>query len=145
VLRGRLAVLTHARHGLVYAQVFSAPGLSALSAPEVISVDALDLLVKTKTPLFVLGSGVRRNMPRIVKILPQAEILDQVWDHPRAEQLVQAAQRACFSQTPIEPLYLRSSDAEDNLEAIARKRGLDLQEARQYLSADMPRPEEDPL
>jgi hypothetical protein len=103
-------------------------------------IDALDLLAKTRTPLFVLGSGVRRNMPRIVEILPQADILDQAWDHPRPEQLIHAARTACFSHTPIEPLYLRGSDAEDNLETIARKRGLDPQEARQRLIASLENP-----
>lgn len=139
LLRGRLAVLTHARHGLVHVQVFSVPDLIALSAPQIMfiqaPVDALDLLAEAQTPLFVLGSGVRRNMLRIAETLAHAVILNPAWDHPRPEQLIQAAQAACFAHAPIEPLYLRGSDAEDNLEAIALKCGLDLQEVRQRLIA----------
>jgi len=145
LLRGRLAVLTHARHGLVHVQVFSVPDLRALCAPQIMSVaktpnalpDALGLLAKAQTPLYVLGSGVRRNMSQIAETLPHAVILNPIWDHPRPEQLIQAAQAACFAHAPIEPLYLRGSDAEDNLEAIALKRGMDPQEARQRLIAGM--------
>lgn len=138
LLRGRLAVLTHARHGLVHVQMFSVPELTALSAPQIMSLDDTPgLYADARTPLFVLGSGVRRNMPRITATMPHAVVLNPAWDHPRPEQLIQAARAACFAHAPIEPLYLRGSDAEENLETIALKRGLDPQEARQHLIANM--------
>lgn len=135
LLNGRLAVLTHARHGLVYVQTFVAPDLFALSPPQVMSMDAPVLLEgPTDTPLFVLGSGVRRNLEAVRKHLPHARVLDSAWDHPGPEQMVRAALAADFTHDPIAPLYLRPSDAEENLEAIAAKRGLDPKEAREQMA-----------
>jgi tRNA threonylcarbamoyladenosine biosynthesis protein TsaB len=141
LLHGRLAVLTHARRGLVHAQVFSVPDPVPLCPPRIMSVDAPALLADmTGMPLFVMGSGVRRNMPQLAANLPHARILKSLWDHPRPEQLIRAALAAHFSPEPVDPLYLRPSDAEDNLEAIAAKRGLNSQEARQRLAAGLETP-----
>lgn len=142
LLHGRLAVLTHARQGLVYAQLFMVPGPKSLCAPQVMSVDNPALLDNTKdntkdTPLFVLGSGVRRNLEQLSRQAPKAYILDQAFDHPRPEHLIRAALAAPFSQDSVIPLYLRPSDAEENLEALAAKRGLNPHEARQHLIASL--------
>lgn len=136
LLQGRLAVLTHARRGLVHTQVFSVPELAMLSDARVMSVDAPDLLQEqTKTGrLFLLGSGVRRNADALAAHLPRAVPLDPVWDHPCPGALIQATLSAKFAHQPIQPLYLRASDAEENLEAIAAKRGLTSWEARRQLT-----------
>ncbi|HDQ39469.1 MAG TPA: tRNA (adenosine(37)-N6)-threonylcarbamoyltransferase complex dimerization subunit type 1 TsaB [Desulfonatronum sp.] len=138
LLQGRLAVLTHARQCLVHVQVFTVPNLVPVCPPQVMSMDAPSLLTgMAETSLFVLGSGVRRNMSLMTANLSHARILDPVWDHPRPEQLIEAALAAHFSLDPIDPLYLRPSDAEENLEAIAARRGLNPQEARHRLSAGL--------
>lgn len=136
LLQGRLAVLTHARHGLVHAQVFSVPDLAGLSDPQVMPVDAPGLLQDhaARSVLFLLGSGVRRNAASLAASMPRAVVLDPLWDHPGPETLIRAAWTAEFLHRPIEPLYLRASDAEDNLESIASKRGLDPREARRRLA-----------
>lgn len=135
LLHGRLAVLAHARHGLVYVQLFSAPELYPLSPPQAMTVKSLgNIPDQGESPIFLLGSGVRRNMPLLAEVLPRAVILKPIWDHPQPEQLIQAAMAANFSAQPVEPLYLRGSDAEENLEAIAAKRGIHLREAQELMA-----------
>lgn len=146
LLQGRLAVLTHARTRLVHAQTFqisappasrnisTQPDVTILSDPRILAVDVPDdlhsLLSDDHQPLYLLGSGVRRNLERIKAGLPQARILDPSWDNPQAHVLVQAAMNAAFGHAPIEPLYLRPCDAEENLEFFAAKRGFSGREAR---------------
>ena len=146
LLQGRLAVLTHARTRLVHAQTFhvtTAPfstnnttehGVAPLGAPRILAVDVPtdlhSLLGDDDQPLYLLGSGVRRNLECIQAGLPKACILDPSWDSPQAHVLIQAAMNAAFGYAPIEPLYLRPCDAEENLEFFAAKRGFSAREAR---------------
>ena len=146
LLQGRLAVLTHARTRLVHAQSFqitSPPAsreistesrVTPLNDPRILAVDVPDDLHKflgnDDQPLYLLGSGVRRNLEWIKAGLPQARILDPSWDNPQAQVLMQAAMSATFGRAPIEPLYLRPCDAEENLEFFAAKRGFSGREAR---------------
>ncbi len=48
--------------------------------------------------------------------------------------LLDAAVDAIYSETPINPVYVRATDAEDNLPAIAKKRGLDPEKAKKRLA-----------
>jgi tRNA threonylcarbamoyladenosine biosynthesis protein TsaB len=146
MLQGRLAVLTHARTRLVHAQTFqitapprsreisTEPRVAPLNEPRILAVDVPgdlhSLPGDDDQPLYLLGSGVRRNLEWITAGLPQAHILDSSWDAPQAHVLIQAAMNAKFGLTPIEPLYLRPCDAEENLEFFAAKRGFSAREAR---------------
>lgn len=138
LLQGRLAVLTHARRGLIHAQIFAVPECAPLIPPRVMAAESPDLPGQAgDMPLWVLGSGVRRNLETLTATVPWARVLDPVWDHPRPETLIRAALQARFGHEPIEPLYLRPCDAEENLEAIAAMRGLGPGEARQQLDAGL--------
>ena len=127
---GTVAVLTYARRSLVYLQVFqmeagrprALTGILVLephaAARQVLAIDAGALL---------LGSGLTRN-PQAVEEL-SARALGPEADHPAPEILLRAADALVFGPDPVTPLYVRASDAEDNLPALAAAMGLDPDEA----------------
>lgn len=149
LLRGYLAVLTHARRQLVYAQLFAVPGMTALTRPQVLDLegarlqallsgDPSGLAPECRQPLaeheiHLLGSGVHRNPERFERLASRVRILSAAWDHAQADALCTAASLANYSAQPVVPLYLRHSDAEDNLRVFAAQRGLSLDEAQQRL------------
>lgn len=147
-------VLTHARHGLVYMQGFSGPArLNPVSDraasrhltgpacywicdPSALSIqEAIEILRARREHLVLLGSGVSKNMDYCKSGLPQAEIWSPTWDRPGVGGLLSAAIRAQYSRRPIDPLYLRKSDAEENIGKIATERGIDLQEATRFIQS----------
>ena len=143
-------VLTHARQGEVYIQGFSrtteADALpSPLSATAAVPLDtALDLVRRAPMPCVVLGGGLRRHphvfcrphLPETVAILPSE------WDLPRPALLLRLAAGAEYGDQPVAPLYVRPSDAEENMAHIARKQGRDPESMRRdyerLTSMDMP-------
>lgn len=149
LLHGHLMVLTHARRQLVHAQLFAVPALTPLTPPQVLDLE--DARLKTLllgdvsgfTPerqhscgerdVYLLGSGVRRNPDRFERLGSRVWILPATWDHAQADALCAAASLASYSTQPVTPLYLRHSDAEDNLQVFAAQRGLSLHEAQQRL------------
>ncbi|MEW5773670.1 MAG: tRNA (adenosine(37)-N6)-threonylcarbamoyltransferase complex dimerization subunit type 1 TsaB [Thermodesulfobacteriota bacterium] len=134
LLDGTLAVLTRARRGQVYVQPFAAPGGRPLAAPRAAALKALPgLLAGLPAPLRLAGGGATENRAELAGLLPGVQVLDAAWDHPLPAVLARLACAAAYSSAPIEPLYLRASDAEDNLEAIAAAKGLDPAEARRRL------------
>lgn len=154
LVQGRLVVLTHARTRLVHAQPFRVgpllsgpdamvgPSVIPLAPPRLVAVDhspdVQALLDGDDGPVYLLGSGIRRNLKWIHPGLwPQAKILEGSWDHPRCEVLIQAARGAVFGPAPIEPLYLRPCDAEENLEMFAAKHGFRPGEARERMRKEM--------
>lgn len=132
----RLAVLTHARRGLVYYEEFGAEDGPAGTGP--LRLLTLDEALQAVGALgqqaaAVLGSGVERlsgaglALPEGLRVLPQA-LCD-----PSPTALLRAAGRAAYRAELPEPLYVRASDAEDNLPAIARARGIPAEEALRQL------------
>lgn len=126
LVHGIVWVCTHARQNLVNVQAFSAPrGRAVVSEACLTREQAVERMQSSPDPLFVLGSGVRRDPDWWHARLPGANFLDPRWDHPRVETLLQAAWEVPYTQDYIMPAYLRPSDAELNLERIARNRGVD--------------------
>lgn len=152
LLQGRLAVMTHARTRMVYIQSFQVAAspvtptslgshVAPLDDPRVLAVDEPSqfqtLLKDNDQPLYLLGSGVRRNLDWVLATLPQARILEPSWDHLQADVLARAARTADFSDTPAMPLYLRACDAEENLEMFAVKRGFSPAKARERMREEL--------
>lgn len=139
VLTGHVLVLTHARSRLVYAQPFLAraglPAAEPLGPVQVLALDsALALARSLPGPLHLLGSGLRRAPDECAALAagrPGLVLLPPAWDNPQPEILLEAALAASL---PMEPLYLRPSDAEENLAAIAAARGVTAEEARKVLA-----------
>ena len=64
------------------------------------------------------------------------DILPDVFNNPGADILLRAARESWYSHTFTPPLYLRASDAEENLEAIVSKRGMDVEWARREIESE---------
>jgi tRNA threonylcarbamoyl adenosine modification protein YeaZ len=127
-------VCTYARKGLVYVQGFSGRRAEPLLDPAALPVDrAAEVIRRRRASVALVGSGVRRDPGFWTSELPGAEVLDESWDHPAPDLLLQRAGSCVFGPGPLQPLYLRVSDAEANLERIAESRGLDPDTARKRI------------
>ncbi|WP_286181938.1 tRNA (adenosine(37)-N6)-threonylcarbamoyltransferase complex dimerization subunit type 1 TsaB [Desulfovibrio sp. Huiquan2017] len=139
LLAGPLHVLTYARRGLVYTQSFDCPSLT-----EIAPLDALPLeqaaarMAEFGPAAHLMGTGLRKNpdfFTKLAKANPGYTLLSAAFDNPTPEHLLTSADQALFTGESIEPIYVRPSDAEANLDQIAAKRGLDPDEARQKLES----------
>lgn len=144
-LPGTTFVVTHSRRRQVYFQAFTAGAHAPVSlcAPADAKLDTLSGLMAealrnapSDHPVQLLGSGLRRNADFFAPLAEERgwNILPALWDTPRPDTLVEAASDASYGNGPLAPLYLRGSDAEENLEQIAQKRGLDVTHARQLIT-----------
>jgi len=129
---GAVLALAWSRRGQVYAQAFA--GNNALTPACVVQLSELPTFLSAlPRPLFVLGGGLRRNLNVFVELALQdagLKLLPALWDAPRPQALLTLAALASFTSGPLSPVYLRVSDAEDNLTAIAAGRGLSKAEAQ---------------
>jgi len=125
-----LWVLTYARKGQVYIQGFDAAAPLAPVRPLTVP-EAQKLLQSRPAGIFLLGSGLRKN-PEL-QALPRATALPQTLDTPLPTSLLAAACKAEYSNHTPQPLYLRKSDAEENLESIASSRGIPATDARRHI------------
>jgi tRNA threonylcarbamoyl adenosine modification protein YeaZ len=135
-LTRRSVVLTHARTRQVYVQVFE--DLAAVSDVRVMDIAAAQGLVLQgpSNQTTALGSGLRRNAA-LAQALKEAgvRLLDDSFDEPSVQAMADLALEAEFRDEPVAPLYLRPSDAEENLAGVARSRGLSPEQADQALAA----------
>lgn len=126
-----LAVLTRARRGQVYTQFF-APGAWPSTAPA--AKGPLDVLSAAQAAaalaemadggsVAVCGSGLAANpdifTPEYYRSVAVRR-LPRDADAPSDTALLRAALRAQYGHTPVAPLYVRASDAEDTLPPAQR-------------------------
>ena len=130
VQNSELWVLTYARKGQVYIQGFQT-GLPLCPVHPLPVPEARAALQKRPRQPFLLGSGLRKN-PDLL-LLPDASVLPEILDTPLPASLLRAACSAVYSSRAPQPLYLRKSDAEENLDAIASSRGILTDEARRHI------------
>lgn len=129
-----LAVVTHARRGLVYLRCFAMPGLAPLGQLQVVPVQAVpELLRGLPGPVHALGSGLRRNAEALLAAGSPFMPLPARFDYPSPEALLDAAIEATYAPHPLEPFYVRPSDAEENLAQLAALRGLSEEEGRRLI------------
>jgi len=136
VCAGAVLALAWSRRGQVYAQAFQ--GAAALTPPQVIPLAELqEFLATLPRPLSVLGGGLRRNLAAFEALAAEnhgLRLLSKQWDAPRPQTLLRLAEQAEYGPGPLTPVYLRASDAEDNLAAIAAGRGLSEAKAQTILA-----------
>ncbi|MGE4469112.1 MAG: tRNA (adenosine(37)-N6)-threonylcarbamoyltransferase complex dimerization subunit type 1 TsaB [Desulfovibrio sp.] len=140
LLAGPLAVITHSRRRQVYVQCFdnqSTPLGPPTSGTLEDAAGQLQTLARQQNAVFLLGSGLRRNQAFFEDLAARLPLRDlgPQWDAPSPQDLLDTA---CapdleYSTNPVAPLYMRPSDAEENLDAIARQRGLEPAQAREML------------
>jgi tRNA threonylcarbamoyl adenosine modification protein YeaZ len=137
LLKGTLHVLTYARRGLVYLESFHAPDLTQLAPLASCTLaEAADRMAALGDTAHLMGSGLRKNpdfFARLDAETPGFTLLPATWDNPSTQQLLDAAMTADYGTVPIDPLYIRPTDAETNLPRMAEKLGLDPQEAKRRL------------
>jgi tRNA threonylcarbamoyladenosine biosynthesis protein TsaB len=134
MLSGEIWVATHARQRQIYLQAFQAPSCGPLFTAFSPTLEQAKLLLeRTAEPPCVLGSGIVRNAEFWDALGQKVRLLDQSWNHPRPDDLVRAAQAATFGHGPLAPIYLRPSDAEENLRSICERRGVQLDEALRHI------------
>ena len=129
IVPGELWVMTRARINTVYLQGFVAEsefGVRAVSDPAALFVEqAARGLESRDVPLYLVGSGLRENQEYLARYLSRAGFLDRIWDKPSPDTLLAAANQGIYTRDPIEPSYMRPSDAEADLPRIAAQRGVD--------------------
>ncbi|MCJ2163127.1 MULTISPECIES: tRNA (adenosine(37)-N6)-threonylcarbamoyltransferase complex dimerization subunit type 1 TsaB [unclassified Pseudodesulfovibrio] len=137
LLSGTLHVLTYARRGLVYLQSFDCPACTELAPLASLTLEEAATRMAALGPqAHLMGSGLRKTpefFEKMTKTNPEYTLMSAAWDNPSPEVLLAAAAKADFAHTSIEPAYVRPTDAEDNLDQIAAKRGLDPEAAKQRL------------
>lgn len=132
--KSRVCVALHARRGQVVAQWFN-PDRTPQGPPGNVETGCLaEQLRNTPNPLLALGSGIRRNAPLLPEAGEHLNYADPIFDAPSPAALAAAALAAVYGRTLPVPLYLRLSDAEQNLKAIAAQKGLSLSVARDCLA-----------
>ncbi len=118
-VQGEVYVLTSAKINMVNMQGFSGPlPFKHITDPVAIPLNKIDKIVPQNA--YVLGSGVRNYLD----LFEKQRILDPFFDKPSLESLALLSSQCEYSPNPPTPLYLRASDAEENLPNILKKRGL---------------------
>ena len=132
---GEVWAVTYARRNQVYVQGFLAPSGTPIGTAEALPVtEAAAMLGKRPAGRVLIGSGVRLNRELLEQEVTGATLLHgPTFEFPSPGALLTAALNSPFSTAPLRPIYIRKSDAEHNLDSIAKKRGIDVNEARKAI------------
>ena len=132
--------ILHARRNEVVLQGFNREPTPITPALALSPADAARMMREHGIPLSVFGSGLLRNAREIEEVFPEAapSFLREDLTRLSPESLLKAASSAVYSLNPIEPLYVRPCDAEQNLPDIAKNMGWNPDEAVRRL-ADLTR------
>lgn len=118
-VKGDVFAVTSAKINMVNVQGFSGPfPFKPITDPLVLRLEEIHNIVPKDS--YVLGSGIRKHL----HIFEKYHVLDPIFDRPSFDSIVLVSSQIDYSYNPPAPLYLRASDAEENLENILKKRGL---------------------
>jgi universal bacterial protein YeaZ len=134
----QVRVLTHARRNLLHRQDFVSGVngvVAAVGEPCVVALEqALDELdTSGPYPALLAGSGVGRYHELSAPDHSGIVSLGGRYAFPSWQAFMLLAETAPYEHADLTPLYLRASEAEDNLELLASRRGDDPSCAREAL------------
>ena len=135
----KVRVLTNARRDLVYLQNFlccSDGHTEPQDEPRIVALSALldDLDANASRPDIMIGSGVIRHYASLAgRVNRGGRCIPDVYDQPHWDAFVRLTDNALYEDADLTPLYCRASEAEDNLEMLAERRGDDPLGARRAL------------
>ncbi len=117
-------VATHARRNLVHAQRFITRGSNLCPSSEVLVVDTEGITARIadeRLPCICLGSGVHKNIDLFQENIGEKKVLllPEEFNRPHFKDLAQAALDCSYSNDDLTPMYVRQSDAEENIVHIA--------------------------
>lgn len=140
-----LWIITHARRAQVYIQGFQPLDGNGMAQPPItpplpVTTEEAAGIMAEKTPdkIYLAGSGLRKNksfFDELSKTRKNLVLLPKIFDTPTPAALLNAAENSCYGFDFPEAMYLRGSDAEENLAIITGKRGMSEEEARKRLEA----------
>ncbi len=142
-----LWVLTHARRGIVHLQGFHAGANAAgvrtvvpFCPPDAASLETAAARIAASAPQstspcpILAGSGVIKNHEFFHESLSQAWLLPERFLHVAPETLLRLSSLTEYGVAPVDPLYIRPCDAEENLDSIVVRQGMDPATARAALA-----------
>jgi hypothetical protein len=140
-----MRVLTRARRDLAYCQDFRRRDdgpVVPLGPPGVRERHTLldDLPDSPRYPVLCLGSALGLLPGAMSGTDGQIGLIGRAEAQPRWGAFLRLAARADYGDEELVPLYLRASEAEDNLELLAGRRGDDPAASRATLQGLLERP-----
>lgn len=90
----------------------------------------------------LVGTGLVKNNAFFQEFLAgngQFHAMPENFNTPGAKDIIAVANHIEYGRTVPVPMYLRGSDAEENLESITRKRGISFEQARKQLAHITPK------
>lgn len=136
--------VTHSRRMQVYLQGFESLSEEdimpkPLTPPLPVTVEEAEKIIVSynQERAALLGTGLVRNKTFFEKFLAENRnltVLPERFNTPAPGDILLAANHAQYGRTFPMPMYLRGSDAEENLGSITRKRGISLHEAKRLLA-----------
>lgn len=120
----RIHVVTHARRNLVHHQIYSCTDSTSLLATSPITLAApSDVIRQCRSGEYVCGSALGRNAEFAASLEQGVHMLPEML-LPSAETLARLSRVISYANEDIEPLYVRSCDALDNLERLSSRQGM---------------------
>ncbi|WP_432735643.1 tRNA threonylcarbamoyladenosine biosynthesis protein TsaB [Maridesulfovibrio sp. FT414] len=141
--------ITHSRRMQVYLQGFDPLGPEditpkPITPPLPVSVHEAAQVIDSygQDKAAVTGTGIRKNSTFFDGFLtdnPGLLVMPERFNTPAPEDIIMAASHAAYGREMPMPMYLRGSDAEENLAEITGKRGIPLDEAKKRIAHITPR------
>lgn len=141
--------ITHSRRMQVYLQGFHTINEgevtpAPITPPLPVTVqEAIEVITSYgQDSAALVGTGLVKNKAFFQEFLANNghfHVMPENFNTPGAKDIIAAASHLDYGREIPTPMYLRGSDAEENLESITRKRGISFEEAKKQLAHITPK------